>query len=358
MTSTWALGVARTDHSQTTLVDADLARLAPGEARLRVDRVGLTANNVTYAVLGDSLRYWEFFPPASYGLGAEWGIVPVWGFAEVVESTVETVAAGGRYYGYYPMAGHLTVRPGRIDARGFRDESEHRASLPTPYNVYALTTGDPAYRVEQEDLLILYRPLYFTSFMLADYLADNEYFGATSLVFSSASSKTAYGTAFELHGRGPRLIGVTSAGNVEFTAGLGCYDAVLTYSTVDAIDSHEKVGLVDFAGDGRPRDEIRQRFGTNLVYDGSVGLTHQTAGGVQTLTGDVFFAPDQMRKRSRDWGRDGLDARFAEAWSRFSTTVESWVDVSVGRGPDAVRAAWLEVLGGRTAPRTGHVIAL
>ncbi len=358
MTSTLALGVARADHSQTTLVHADLGPLTPGQVRLKVDRVGLTANNVTYAVLGDSLRYWEFFPPAGYGLGPEWGLVPVWGFAEVVESTVEALRTGGRYYGYYPMAGHLTVQPGRIDARGFRDISEHRASLPTPYNVYAVTTGDPAYRAEQEDLLILYRPLYFTSFMLADYLADNEYFGATSLVFSSASSKTAYGTAFELHGRGPRLIGVTSPDNVEFTAGLGYYNTVLPYSTVDAIDSHEKIGLVDFAGDGRLRDAIRQRFGANLVYDGSVGLTHHTAGGTQTLSGDVFFAPDQMRKRGQDWGREGLDNRFAEAWSRFSATVEGWVDVRVGRGPQALRTAWLELLGGQTAPRTGKVIAL
>ena len=62
MTSTWALGVDRADLSRTTLVETELAGLGSGEARLRVDRVGLSANNVTYAVLGDSFRYWEFFP--------------------------------------------------------------------------------------------------------------------------------------------------------------------------------------------------------------------------------------------------------------------------------------------------------
>ena len=54
MTQTWTLGVARTDLARTILVEHELSELADGEALLRVDRVGLTANNVTYAVLGDA----------------------------------------------------------------------------------------------------------------------------------------------------------------------------------------------------------------------------------------------------------------------------------------------------------------
>ena len=38
-------------------------RVSDGEVRLRVDRVGLSANNVTCAVLGQPLRYGQFFPP-------------------------------------------------------------------------------------------------------------------------------------------------------------------------------------------------------------------------------------------------------------------------------------------------------
>src|SRR4029453_15811579 len=125
MTQTWTLGVARTDLARTTLVDHALPELTDGEALLKVDRVGLTANNVTYAVLGDApWRYWEFFPPSRHGLDQEWGVVPLWGFADVVESTVDGLAEGDRLYGYYPSAGHLVVRPGRADARGFRDASE------------------------------------------------------------------------------------------------------------------------------------------------------------------------------------------------------------------------------------------
>ena len=251
MTSFWALAVARDDLSRTALVEGAVPEIGDGEALLRVDRVGLTANNVTYAVLGESFHYWDFFPPGK-GWAPGWGLVPLWGFADVVASAAAGVPVGGRVYGYLPPASHLVVRPGRADARGFRDASPHRAALPSPYNVYALTTGDAAYRGDQEDLLILYRPLFFTSFMLADQLEDNDWFGAEVLVLSSASSKTAYGTAFLLHGKGPQLAGLTSAGNVAFTESLGCYDRVLPYEAAEQLSPAAATAYLDFAGQRRP----------------------------------------------------------------------------------------------------------
>ena len=107
MADSWTFAVARDDLGQTTLVDGSTPAVADGEALLRVDRVGLTANNVTYAVLGDAMRYWEFFPPAARGLGPQWGLPPLWGFAEVVASAVAGVEVGQRVYGYLPPAGHL-----------------------------------------------------------------------------------------------------------------------------------------------------------------------------------------------------------------------------------------------------------
>ena len=112
----WNLQIRRNDLSRTQLVEGTAPSPGPGEAVLRVDRVGVTANNVTYAVLGESFRYWEFFPPEP-GWGPGWGLVPLWGFAEVVASEADGVQPGGRVYGYLPTAGHLVVRPGRADAR-------------------------------------------------------------------------------------------------------------------------------------------------------------------------------------------------------------------------------------------------
>ncbi|WP_326558965.1 DUF2855 family protein [Micromonospora sp. NBC_01796] len=355
MAASWTFAVARDDLARTTLVEGVTPAPSEGEALLRVDRVGLTANNVTYAVLGETMRYWQFFPPGPRGLGPQWGLPPLWGFAEVIESTVAGVAPGQRVYGYLPPAGHLVVRPQRVDASGFRDASEHRADLPSPYNVYRSVTGDPAYRPDQEDLLILLRPLFFTSFMLADQVVDNGFHGATTVVLSSASSKTAYAAAFELHGRGPRLVGLTSPGNLAFTLSLGCYDAVLPYDEVDSLDVVPTVYL-DLSGAPSTRTALRQHLGDRLVRDIAVGLTNQTPNA--DAAGEVFFAPTQMRKRSLDWGRDGLDRRFTEAWQRFAGLVGGWLDVRVGSGPDDLRRAWLDVLAGRTPPRVGEVVQL
>jgi hypothetical protein len=355
MPGSWTFAVARNDLTKTLVVDGPVPDLSDGEALLRVDRVGVTANNVTYAILGDAMRYWEFFPPEPRGLGREWGLGPLWGFAEVVGATVPGVEAGQRVYGYLPPAGHLVVRPSRVDETGFRDASEHRAALPSPYNSYRLTTGDPAYKEADEDLLILYRPLFFTSFMLADQLVDSGFHGASALVFSSASSKTAYAAAYELRGQGPRLIGLTSPGNVGFTESLGCYDDVVSYADIATLDAGPTVYL-DLSGAQETRVALREHLGEHLVRDIAVGLTNQVPN-MDSAT-EFFFAPVQMRKRTVDWGRDGLDKRFSDAWSRFADVVRGWVEVRVGQGPDALQAAWHDVLAGRTPPNIGHVVQL
>jgi len=351
----WTLTVARSDLAETRLDTGPLPEPAPGEALLRVDRVGLTANNVTYAVLGDAFRYWEFFPTEEGR-----GVVPLWGFAEIAESRTEGLEPGGRVYGYLPSGSHLLVRPGRVDDRGFRETSDHRATLPSPYNTYALTTGDPAYEPDREDLQVLFRPLFWTSFMLADWLVDTDAMGAERIVLSSASSKTAYGAAFELHRQGREVVGLTSRRNVTFTQGLGCYDSVLPYDAVTRLPAVPTL-YADVAGDADLSANLRAHLGPALVHEVVVGVTHQEPAPAGTLadTGPgMFFAPDQMRKRIGDWGREILDERFAEAWRAFAPVVEGWVDVVHGSGPEALEEAWREVQGGRTDPRTGHVLVL
>ena len=292
--TSWTLQVARDDLSRTRLVDTALPTIEPGQALLRVDRVGVTANNVTYAVLGEAFRYWEFFPTE-----AGWGVTPLWGFADIIESRVGGLEVGGRVYGYLPSAGHLVVRPDRVGARGFRDGSDHRATLPSPHNAYALTTGDAAYEARREDLQVLYRPLYWTSYMFADWLVDNDCLGAEVVLMSSASSKTAYGAAFDLHRQGRKVVGLTSERNVEFTESLGCYDQVLSYAEVKALSTDRPTVYADFAGDADLLTALRSHLGTALVHE-----------------------------------------------------------VVVGNGPQDLQRVWLDVLAGHTAPRDGNVLQL
>ena len=346
MISRWTLVVDRDDLTKTEVLHDELPELSDCEVLLRVHHVGLTANNVTYGVIGEMIGYWRFFPVPAEGRG----VIPVWGFADVVDSTLDALPVGTRVYGYLPMASHLVVRA-KLTSAGFVDTSDHRADLPAVYNSYLVTTSDPAYDPALEDLQALYRPLFLTSFLLADQLADNNFHGARTVVISSASSKTAFGTAQCLKSHGVRLVGLTSARNVEFTTGLGLYDSVLTYD--DAVDVEPSVYL-DFSGSADLRSALHDRLGSSLVKDVSIGLTHQsTTPDPRT---EFFFAPEQLRKRTADWGADGLAQRFGEAWRGFTAQAAGWVGIAQHSGPDGLAEVWQAVVQGKADPRTADVI--
>src|SRR6476620_3027215 len=122
----------RDDLRETRIAESPRPDIQDGEVLLRVDRFGLTANNVTYAVFGEAMSYWAFFP-AEEG----WGRMPVWGFAEVSASEVPELAVGRRFYGYLPPSSELLVTPDHVGAHGFTDASPHRQALPAAYNGYA-----------------------------------------------------------------------------------------------------------------------------------------------------------------------------------------------------------------------------
>src|SRR5215510_13454382 len=108
--------VARNDLQQCKVIDTqlpDAAALPDGALLVKVTRFAFTANNITYAVLGDQLKYWHLFPaPAGFGN------IPVWGFGEVIASNHPNVPVGERLFGYFPMATHLVVEATDVSKRG------------------------------------------------------------------------------------------------------------------------------------------------------------------------------------------------------------------------------------------------
>jgi len=352
------LEVSRSDLHETRVVDPPPAKLAPGQARLAVQRFGLSANNVTYAVFGDLMGYWTFFP-ADDG----WGRIPVWGFAEVVDANGTGLEDGELVYGYLPMGTELVVEPTRVGEHGFTDASAHRAALPAAYNGYTRCTADPVYEPGTEALQMLFRPLFMTDFVLDDWLADNAFFGAEVVVLSSASSKTSFGLAHLLAARDerPEVVGLTSAGNVAFVEGLGVCDRVLTYDDVSSLAPDVPTAYVDMAGDAGVRRAVHEHVGA-LVASVQVGGTHwEQVGGDGALPGPtpaLFFAPDQIVKRRTDWGPGGVESRFAEAWAAFLPVVQGWIEVVERRGPDAVGETYLEVLDGRADPSVAFVLSM
>jgi len=348
----WDLLVDRTELTRTQIRPGPDLSPEQGQAVLRLDRVGVTANNVTYARLGDELRYWEFFPTAG---GA--GRVPLWGFATVTASRTDGLVEGARVYGLLPTASHLLVVPDRVGPHGFRDAAEHRAGLPPAYNAYVDTRADGVYDAQHEDLQVLFRPLFMLSFTLADQLLDQELYGADVVVLSSASSKAAYATAGLLQAAGVPCVGLTSTGNIAFVQSLGCYDQVLSYDQLSSL-AHRPTAYVDLAGSSALRTRLHAHLGSTLVHDTAVGMTHPDveSAAATTPTPTLFFAPAVIRSRTAQWGRAGFEQRFTAAWFSFLPRAERSVDVVPGHGPEALAAVWNQAASGQLDPRAGHVV--
>jgi hypothetical protein len=363
MTTTFV--VERQKLAQTRWVHADPVPLAEGDVRFAIDRFALTANNITYAAFGDAMNYWGFFPTGD----AATGCIPVWGFADVAESRCDGVAVGERFYGYWPIADEVVLQPARVNGAGFFDGAAHRRELHAVYNHYLRCSADPGYVAAQEAEQALLRPLFTTSFLIDDFLADNAFFGARAVILSSASSKTAYGTAFCLALRAGgadavRVIGLTSPANLAFTRSLGCYGEVRAYEEAASLPADVPSVYVDFSGSVALRSSIHSHFANALMYSCSVGGTHwDELGSGKGLPGPrptLFFAPAQIKKRNADWGPTGLQQRLAAAWSAFMQPVSAaqppWLRVVQGRGEAAVEAVYAALLDGRSNPAEGNML--
>ena len=306
--------------------------------------------------MGEAMNYWRFFP-ADEG----WAHLPVWGFADVVASNAEGVPEGTRVFGYLPSASHLVVRPDRASETDFVDVSPHRVDLPAAYNRYLRTDGNELYEEENEDYEMLLWPLYFTSFLIDDFLDDEGMFGANLALLSSASSRTTSALAYLLSKReGIEVIGLTSSRNVEFTESLGVYDRVVPYDELDSIERGPAL-YVDVAGDAKVRSAVHGHWGDELKHSAAVGITHKgDLGGSADLPGPrptFFFAPARLKKRTEDWGSEDLNRRLAQAWRPYVEWVRGWLRVEHGSGPDDVQRIYLELLDGKTDPGVGHVLS-
>jgi catechol 2,3-dioxygenase-like lactoylglutathione lyase family enzyme len=350
--------VKRDDLRECRIADSATPEPAPGQALLRVNSFGLTANNITYAVMGEAMSYWDFFPAE-----AGWGRVPMWGFAEVERSEAEGVEPGTRLYGYLPPSSHLILTPVGADGSGFVDGSPHRAPLPSAYHRYVASAGDPFYSTDTEAIQMLLRPLFFTSFLADDQLADDGLTERGPIVISSASSKTAIAAAFLLAQReGIELIGLTSPRSAEFVEGLGLYGSCVSYEEIGSLPRRPAT-YVDVAGDAEVRQAVHSHYGDELIHSMALGVTHWEdfgpgEGELPGPTPTLFFAPDRVVKRSSDWGRTELEQRVAEAWHPFCEWIGEWLEIVPGEGFEAVRSAYLDVLEGRVAPKSAHVISL
>jgi hypothetical protein len=344
--------------TETQLHEDALPVLGDGEVRLKIESFSVTANNITYAVIGDMFGYWNFFPAEG-----DFGVVPMWGHAVVEESRHPDITVGERVYGYLPMATHLDVLPGKVSASGFTDMAAHRQPMSPIYNQYSRLTADPEHDPAKEAERMLFGPLFKTGFLIEAMFRREGWFGAQNLIMTSASSKTSMGLASVAKDLSPDIkrIGLTSKGNVDFVNTTGLYDDVMAYDDVASLPQLPSVS-VDFAGNSTLLHNIHETLGGHLKYSCLVGATHVEARGFGRA-GDIpgpkpilFFAPDHAVATVQELGPKGFGEAVAVSWKNFLKAVDGVVAVDERQGIEAAIPAFTHTLLGKADPAVGIIV--
>lgn len=317
----------------------------PGQVVLAVDRFGLSANNVVYAVLGDVLGHWAPFPAAP-----GWGRVPAWGAATVIGGDPAVASVGARFVGYLPMATHFTMRavaahPGLQDVSGDRD-----GLLPLYRELRRIDT-DPTWSEERIDAEVLMLPIVRAAAILD---GDLRRAGTRHVVISSASSKTSISTALLLAKRGVRVTGLSGRGRVQAAASVGAFAEVLPYDSVHAIPVTEEMALVDVAGDPAVVRSIHERAGSALARSIAVGGSHLPAlGGMPTpdttLPGppvEQFKVGQREVELAEELGRPAVDEFEERARQVLVPWAHARLSVQHVDGIAGAQEAWARLVSG------------
>lgn len=328
---------------------------------MSIDKMGLTSNNVSYAVSGDDIGYWHYFPAAG-----GWGKVPGWAMADVIESKSDDIAVGERLWGFFPMASEVVLGVGKVAPDSFMDPTAHRRELPALYNQYRRTGGEPDFMQALEDERCLLFPLFITSYVLYDYFLDNELFGAEQIIIGSVSSKTGFALAHFLKQDAKvdaKIVGITSPANVPFVEDLGSCDQIITYGDEVKISANLRSAWVDMSGNGELTERLHHLLGANMVESCIVGATHwegdrsysdKLPGAKPTF----FFTPARVAKRNKDWGEGVLANRGAMASAGVATAIKDKLEIERVSGAGEVAAAWLAMLDNKISPNRGLMISL
>ncbi len=353
----FAVVVNKQNIADIHVVPVQLNHLAANQIRIRIEHFGLSANNVTYAVTGDSFGYWGFFPVSPLSVpdfATGFGIIPLWGFAQVIESNHTNIAVGQRFFGYLPMASEWVMDAQQVTHFGFIDKLASRVSNSPLYDSYQWCDADPYYDPQREIWQANFRPLFLTSFALAQYLASETVETASTILLTSASSKTAIGCAMLLQ-QLPQLdvVGLTSSHNVAFVEQLDCYDEVLEYGQVANMRYKTPVWILDFAGNKtllQQLQEILDHLHYTTLFIGITDIQAQQSKPPGKLKGEMFFAPDHIKLLNKMWGRERFVLEYGQAWQQVANGLQGHFEYDEFVGTAALIERYQHIIQGNIEP--------
>ncbi|KAJ0310528.1 hypothetical protein COL5a_008052 [Colletotrichum fioriniae] len=401
---------------ETVALDLPLPQLGVSSIRVRTSLIGITSNNLSYAKLGDMLQWWNTWPvpldaPAPYNDRAEWGIVPAWGFARVLESNIEAIPAKSLLYGYWPTSSHpvdLSLVPSEPKGH-FREVSEHRQGLGNIYNRYNLVDESAqseeyrawfanvspiwncGYVMNRFTFATDFKPVHPLGAGAGEWTEKDADLSSAVVVSLSASSRTGRSFSWNLaRGRKPdggplALLQATSTpGSLRAIPKAAFEIKTVNYSELAAKDTIDwiaklqpkRVVVADFGGRPKETEEFREVIKSTL--SGSTVFTNIQVGGEPKI-----MAPEEALKSMaifKKWGLvqlnttgivdagiavEGAGKYFDGAESTFGRFLEeeSVADLElvwgsgVG-GTNGIERAWKNIIQGTLSPQKAWVFRL
>ena len=342
--------VHKKEITQHTYKTENVPELNEGDVLLKINQYAFTSNNITYAVVGEQMKYWNFFPAE-----APFGVIPVWGYSEVVDSKNAAIEVGTTYFGYYPMRKYLKVEPTKISDYGFLDGSAHRQEMASLYNNYE--------KAKPNDYVPVFRPLFGTSFLSYHFLKNENFFGAENVILTSASSKTSLGQAFLLSENKAedkkKVIGLTSEKNKKFVEETGFYDLVLSYDEVNQLPKVDTV-LVDMAGNDSVLNQVYAHLGIQLKYASMIGLTDWKSdrSKIKVPNAKFFFAPHVAMEFGKKWGQQELWKQIGKALQNFIVNSSKWIKIERIHNHDDLASLYDDMVSGKVDPTIGYLVEI
>jgi len=338
---------------------ASKEQLEDGQVLVRVVKVVLTTNTMTYALLGThpALKYFGHYQVPGGDDGPDpfqFARCPAWGTGVVVASKCPDVSEGLRIHGLLTLSTMVVLTPTEMTARGFTDGSPHRKDMLDVYK-YFTNHETPGTSPDEEDWKLSDGALFSTGWAMSRE-AEMHSSKPSALLLTSASSRTACSAAFasKFHDSKMKVIGLTSTGNVEYTKSLGVYDVVCTYEDMTTLEK-EPVAVYDLAGNVSVLEAVYKHFGENIVHGGRVGMTHAAGGGMAARSFDLaggaapqdFLLFTAISALKKVMGKEKVREQLAAAEASYKEKAMNNLRVERRFGTDAVVQTWHELAEGK-----------
>jgi uncharacterized protein DUF2855 len=384
----------RDNVQETEVLHDELPALEPDEIRLRVDKVGLSANNLFYAQMGEA-PFLKFF--AVYPLDEEYkhlANVPAWGVATITESRNPDFSVGEQYRGFLHMANVVQMKARRTED-GFVAYGGKRDKLNQAYNGFIGVDQSGSSPIkgdgEKSDLAMTSAPGGLSGFILYELLKMHSFYGGNSVVLTSASSKLSLTTALLLRrdreeGALAKVIAYTAKSNVEFVRSTGLYDEILTYDEALPGGPELQHVLIDVAGDAaiykRGKEQIIKAFavgGTHSSADASIFTAFRPSGFLKMFIDmvapqaikswasrnlnprlEMFFAPTVINELLSSWGKEEMERKSDDALGRFvdAAVDGGWIKVDRSESVEDIQAAYKNIVLGLVPPAEAVILSL